>query len=152
MGTVRVGAMARRVHGAERMTLAILCILGVLAWLLTMSSMSHGQPESANTPAHAHASSSVSELTASAVVHPAAVSGRAGGASWNSTSDAGIELACAILGTGCLIALIALIVYAFLSPPTLNRADPPSAMVTRVPAQPWASLRPSLIALSISRT
>ena len=133
------------------MVLAILCILGVLAWVLTMSAMSHGQLESAgNATTHTHSASTPFPASSPAIDQ---IPDQAGASVIGSSTITGIDLACAILGTGCLLALIVLTIRMILTPPGRNRPNPDSAPAVRVlPTRGRSALRPSLIALSISRT
>ncbi len=151
MGTMASRAWVRRTQGGERLILAILCILGVLAWALTMSAMSHAQLESpSNALSHAH--SAPTSLTAS-VVGIDQIPDQAEVSVIGSSTITGIDLACAILGTGCLLALIVLTIRMILSPPGRSWPRPVWAPATRVLLTRAHSVpRPSLTALSISRT
>lgn len=150
MRTMAYRALARRAQGGERLVLAILCILGVLAWALTMSAMSHGQLDAGNALSHAH--SAPTSLTASGAGIDQ-IPDQAGVSVIGSSTTTGIDLACAILGTGCLLALIVLTIRMILSPPSRSWPRPVWAPAVRVlPIRAHSVPRPSLTALSISRT
>lgn len=153
MGTMTSRALASRSRGAERLLLATLCMLGVLAWVLTMSSMSPGQLESLNSAATLAHSAATPFTPSNADADPVLGSAQFGASGIGHSTISGIELACAFLGTGCLLALVVLAIRMILPPPGRSRGMPGSASSVRVrPTRARLVLQPSLIALSISRT
>lgn len=153
-GSTRMGARAVRRHHVDRLLIALLCIFGVLALLLTMNSMGHPQPQphvgisapdqSTSAFASSHVRASPTEGAAGSLESVTAQA---------SSDSAGDDLTCAILGVSCMLVLLALFVRTLLVRPTLCRAPRDSGAHVRLRlVRQRFSIRPSLIALSISRT
>lgn len=149
-----MGSRAVQRHHVDRVLIALLCILGVLALLLTMYSMRHTQPppyigtfapdQAASAFTSSHVSASIAEAAAGSLESVTAQA---------SSDSSGYGLTCAILGMNCMLVLLALVARTLLTRPTVSRTPHVSVALVRLRSVRQSfSIRPSLIALSISRT
>lgn len=152
---MRTTAEGRRRHvdfPKRRLLIAVLCIVGVLAWLVSMSTMSHPASTAAGglnghgySAAESHAGAGENLAIAKITTEPVGSIESAGALS------AG-EIACALFGIGCLVALLIVVIRPPRDRPVVTRSAGRRlvrALQTFVQGLPRP---PSLIELSISRT
>lgn len=151
-GNTRTGSRAVQREQVNRVLLAVLCIFGILALLLTMYFFGHPRPEPRiGMSAPDHSASASFQVVASPT--EADVGSADSAIAWASSDSTRGDLTCAILGVSCMLVLLALLARIFLACPTTSRIRRISAALVRLRfVRQRPSIRPSLIELSISRT